>query len=335
MTISITEKEYLEQFQAADKEQLYYDESDKQDVLLKHNGKIATGWKRRIQLRGIFLLIEESENHDQVLIDMPESKRLLKWHFMLSGEQQSIQCFSHKKNCFSMGAGRYVTYGSGLTGGVEDCSDRESFLEVTVGMQPEVLSSFVADSEGELPKAFGHLVKGYDTACYMRLGETQPVMKTVLQQIIQCPYKGLTKRMYLEGKATELMALMLEEEAAVQQKDFKTALLQPDQLDRVYYAKEILLKNLSHPPSLMALARQVGMCDYNLKRGFKAAFGTTVFGYLRDRRLEKAQQLLLEQKMTVTSVARVVGYSSPTSFTAAFKRKFGVSPKAYQISERK
>ena len=85
----------------------------------------------------------------------------------------------------------------------------------------------------------------------------------------------------------------------------------------------------------MELARQVGMCDYNLKRGFKEAFGTTVFGYLRDRRLEKAQQLLLEQKMTVASVARAVGYDSPTSFTTAFKRKFGVGPKAYQISARK
>ena len=128
---------------------------------------------------------------------------------------------------------------------------------------------------------------------------------------------------------------MLEEEAAVQQGDLKAALLQPDQLNRVYYAQEILLKSLSNPPSLMELARQVGMCDYNLKRGFKEAFGTTVFGYLRDRRLEKAQQLLLEQEMTVASVAQTVGYDSHASFTTAFKRKFGVSPKAYQISVRK
>ena len=78
----------------------------------------------------------------------------------------------------------------------------------------------------------------------------------------------------------------------------------------------------------------VGMCDYNLKRGFKEVFNTTVFGYLRDRRLERAQQLLLEPWMSVAEAARTVGYDSHASFTTAFKRKYGISPKAYQVSAR-
>ncbi|MDB9527192.1 AraC family transcriptional regulator [Oscillatoria sp. CS-180] len=91
----------------------------------------------------------------------------------------------------------------------------------------------------------------------------------------------------------------------------------------------------TYPPSLLELAQQVGMCDYNLRRGFKEIFNTTVFGYLRDRRMEKAQQLLLDGQLKVATVARTVGYDSPTSFNAAFKHKFGASPKAYQMSIRK
>ncbi len=265
----------------------------------------------------------------------PEGNRLLKWHFLLSGKQQSIHGFSHKKISFLLGAGRHVVYGSGLTEAIEDCSESEPILEVTIGMQPEMLRSFVSDPSGELPKVFNHLVRPFDRECYKRDGETSAMVNVILQQILQCSYQGLTKRMYLEGKAAELMALMLEEEAAVQQGEFKTCLLQSDRLDRIYYAREILLKNLSNPPSLMELARQVGMCDYNLKRGFKEVFGTTVFGYLRDRRLERASALLLDQNMTVASIARNVGYTCPTSFTTAFKRRYGVSPKVYQISARK
>ena len=155
------------------------------------------------------------------------------------------------------------------------------------------------------------------------------MMNALLQQILQCPYKGLTKRMYLESKAIELLALLIEEEAEIHQGEAQAALLDLDYRDRIHYAQEILLKNLTNPPSLMELARQVGMCDYNLKRGFKEVFDTTVFGYLRDRRLERAQQLLLDGQMKVATVAHAVGYNSPTSFNAAFKQKYCVSPKAY------
>ena len=72
-----------------------------------------------------------------------------------------------------------------------------------------------------------------------------------------------------------------------------------------------------------------------LRQGFREVFNTTVFGYLRDRRLERAQQLLLEPWVTVAETARVVGYASRTSFATAFKQKYGVSPKAYQMSARK
>ena len=105
--------------------------------------------------------------------------------------------------------------------------------------------------------------------------------------------------------------------------------------DRSHYAQEILLKNLANPPSLLELARQVGMCDYNLRQGFKEIFNTTVFGDLRDRRMERAQQLLLDGQLKVATVARAVGYDSPTLFNAAFKQKYGTSPKAYQPSIRK
>lgn len=65
-----------------------------------------------------------------------------------------------------------------------------------------------------------------------------------------------------------------------------------------------------------------------IKQGFRHVFGNTVFGYLHDYQMQQAQRLLLEEKMTVGGVAGRVGYASPTSFCAAFRRKFGITPQS-------
>jgi AraC-like DNA-binding protein len=56
-------------------------------------------------------------------------------------------------------------------------------------------------------------------------------------------------------------------------------------------------------------------------------FGTTVFGYLTDIRMQEARRLLVDEKLYVGEVAERMGYQQPHHFTAAFKRKFGVLPK--------
>lgn len=74
----------------------------------------------------------------------------------------------------------------------------------------------------------------------------------------------------------------------------------------------------------------MGLNPRKLKEGFRQVFDTTVFGYLHQYRMQIAQNLL-QQKQKVAVVAATVGYASPTSFSAAFQRQFGVKPKAYQL----
>lgn len=57
--------------------------------------------------------------------------------------------------------------------------------------------------------------------------------------------------------------------------------------------------------TLIELSRLIGLNDYKLKKGFKEMFGTTVFGYLREKRLEKAFHLLQEGTMNVTECSGI------------------------------
>ncbi|NJK61978.1 MAG: helix-turn-helix transcriptional regulator [Synechococcaceae cyanobacterium SM2_3_1] len=82
--------------------------------------------------------------------------------------------------------------------------------------------------------------------------------------------------------------------------------------------------------SLLDLARQVGLNDFKLKRGFRAMLGTTVFGYLQTYRMEQVQYLLLDRRLSVAAIAQRVGYVNPSAFWAAFRRHFGTTPKALQ-----
>lgn len=135
--------------------------------------------------------------------------------------------------------------------------------------------------------------------------------------------------MYLESKIWELMTLLIEQEQTLHQSSHTLPTLKPDDIDRIHQAKEILINQMDQPPSLLDLARQVGLNDCTLKRGFRQVFGKTAFGYLHDYRLEQARQLLQERYLNVSEVARTIGFANRSYFAAAFRKKFGISPKHY------
>jgi AraC-like DNA-binding protein len=105
--------------------------------------------------------------------------------------------------------------------------------------------------------------------------------------------------------------------------------LRPQEIDSTHQAKAILINNLDNPPSLLELARQVGVSERKLKQGFRSCFGTTAFKYLHHYRMARSRQLLAEGSMSVAEVANSVGYSHLSHFAAAFKRQFGVNPGTY------
>lgn len=94
---------------------------------------------------------------------------------------------------------------------------------------------------------------------------------------------------------------------------------------RLLEAKNIVEQNLKHPCSLIELSRKTGLNDFKLKRGFKALFGNTVFGYLAGLRMNLAYKLLREGN-SVNEVAEAVGYKNAHHFTAAFKKHFDMLP---------
>ena len=216
--------------------------------------------------------------------------------------------------------------------GTLEYSTGELFKFITISMDAEVLDTLLDGCAEPLPRQFQRLIKGTDRSLDLQTNWMTPTMKTDMQHDLNCPNHGLTKHLYLESKALEVFACFLEQFSSSSGKNSQTPALKPADVERIYWAKEILLNDLAHPPSLAGLAKLVGLNDYKLKVGFRQILGTTVFGYLRELRMQHAKDLLTTKALSIVEIARAVGYASETSFSAAFKESFGVPPTVYRAS---
>ncbi len=100
-------------------------------------------------------------------------------------------------------------------------------------------------------------------------------------------------------------------------------------------AKDIIISRMAEPPTLQELSETIGLSLKKLKEGFKQIYGDTVFGFLFDYKMEVARNLLDSGNYNVNEVGFKVGYSTSSHFIAAFKKKFGTTPKKYIMSLNK
>ncbi len=140
------------------------------------------------------------------------------------------------------------------------------------------------------------------------------------------PLAPLLQHMYLESRALDLVgealgALCPQPPAEAAQR------LRPREHQRLRELHAFLASGRADDMSLDEIARQAGVNPTTLQRQFRAVYGTTVFDYLRDARLQRARQALERDGVTVGQAAQLAGYTSAANFATAYKRRFGTPPK--------
>jgi AraC family transcriptional activator of pyochelin receptor len=150
-----------------------------------------------------------------------------------------------------------------------------------------------------------------------------PEILTAVRDIVSCERTGHFRRMYMETKVTELVLLQLEQLTQT----LNTSINIPKiDIERMHHARELVTQNIVTPCSLIDLARKVGTNEFKLKKYFKELFGTTVFGYLNELKMNEAKQKLLKEELNIYQVAESLGYKTPNHFSTAFRKYFGYSP---------
>ncbi len=105
-----------------------------------------------------------------------------------------------------------------------------------------------------------------------------------------------------------------------------SALMDPD----IALALNLMHTRLDSPWTVATLAHRVHLSRSAFASRFTALLATSPMQYLMERRMERASQLLAEERYGIKQVAAQVGYASKSAFSNAFRRWNGKSPQAYR-----
>lgn len=154
-------------------------------------------------------------------------------------------------------------------------------------------------------------------------------MNSLARQIIACPLRGPGRSLFLWSRILAMTALAVE--CVEPNSTPKVSLahgFKLEEIERLEAAKGIMGTEFQDPPTLRELAARVGLSLKKLKMGFPCVYGVTVFEHLAEVRMQCAFQLLSSGGLSVTQIAHEVGFSSSSSFSVAFSRRFGMPPGA-------
>ncbi|MEH2072135.1 MAG: hypothetical protein V7K47_28955 [Nostoc sp.] len=236
MTLTISGTSYLEELLETEHTKRPFDPFDPLDVLWQYPSRLGNGLCRIIQLReGLEIVITNIQFHDNLIARVTEREHGLQFTFFLSGEGKLRS--THEERFTTAGAGHYFAgqyffCGSGTAPQeIAEWSVKHYCQVVDIEIDPELFCSFTGDPFGELQLNLKHLIRQTTQEYYARAGTITSAMQIPLRQMLQCPYQGLNKRLYLESKVLELMALVIEQELEIRNSKENAYSLKPDVAD--------------------------------------------------------------------------------------------------------
>jgi AraC family transcriptional regulator len=152
--------------------------------------------------------------------------------------------------------------------------------------------------------------------------------KSILEGLLNHNYTDTLENIYVNAQTQMLLLYSLG--CMMGEKEIDTIsckfLANEADRDKIIKAREILVEQIGEPITIKELSRKVAINECYLKKGFKEMFGTTIFDFYQNQRMEHAKYLLYEKGLSVTEVSMLLGYSSISHFSTAFKKHTGLKP---------
>jgi AraC-like DNA-binding protein len=289
---------------------------------------LGQGYNRTVDLLpGVWLSFLDEQYHQDFIEKAPVHPHPIQIIVFLSG-------LIHFDDVYpTLGGDRSYFSGSGMSHATAGMYRAGRHSCVNIEIDPDLFySSFLTEEQRE-DEGIKQLFKGeeWKASVYPKV---TPQMRSLALQMWNTPYRGAAKRMYLQGKVFELLAIYLDLIAEDGARHQAIPSLKPETIERLHHARKILSTQFAHPPSLLELAQQVGLSERSLQRGFQALFNTTVIGYLKQEQLQQAERLLRRGNCTVAEVAMQVGYGHLGRFATAFRQQFGITPSQCLVGKR-
>lgn len=133
---------------------------------------------------------------------------------------------------------------------------------------------------------------------------------------------------YIRVKVLELLLVLTELDT------IKTRPERPHfteaQIEVIKHIHTFLVEHYQEHYTIDELSERFEMSPTILKKCFKGVYGDSIYAYMKRYRLQVAEKMLKEGKMTVGEIATQIGYLNPNKFTSAFSAEYGMPPSEYR-----
>jgi AraC family transcriptional activator of pyochelin receptor len=242
--------------------------------------------------------------------------------YVISGQADSIFDFGNKLAVMQKSRHAFQ-YSSGYE--AEHRIVASHFHALSIDIQPDFFKSLMTTTEGDVNEIYNNFTKGESLQSVLML---QPRMHEVINYILQCPFKGVTRYLFIESKVLELLALQIDQINASKTSEQTRS---NSDIEKLLAVKEFIENNYLEPLSLASLCKSFSLNEFKLKKGYKELFNTTVFGHINSLRMEKAREFLSRGQMNISEIADFIGYKSIASFSTEYKKRFGYAPSGFQL----
>lgn len=241
-------------------------------------------------------------------------------HFTLKGKSSATSENFQKTVCFDSHQ-HNIIYAHQMQGKMEFDGREMQMLEINLA--PDFFKRFLPEDSEIFNKFRAAIDRQQSSLISQNHNKINLEMYQILNDIMHCNRKGIFKRIFLEAKITELLLLQLEQ--FLENRSSRLSISKKDE-EKVYAVRDHIINNLNKNCTLIDLAHKVGTNEFTLKKGFKALFGTTVFNFWNDAKMEQAKKMLLETDLNINEISDIIGYKNPRHFSAAFKKKYNMIP---------
>jgi AraC family transcriptional regulator len=209
----------------------------------------------------------------------------------------------------------------------ENCNKVESIDVLSFKFSPVHLSQFIKTRRADSTLTDDILNFRYASS-FTKILPLCGKTRMVLEGLLNHNYKDSLENIYINAQTQMLLLYNLDCMVGEKELDVINCKFLANEADRekISKAREILIDNIGEPITIKELSRKVAMNECYLKKGFKEMFGTTIFDFYQSQRMEHARYLLYEKGLSVTEVSLMLGYSSISHFSTAFKKHTGLKP---------
>jgi AraC family transcriptional regulator, transcriptional activator of the genes for pyochelin and ferripyochelin receptors len=202
--------------------------------------------------------------------------------------------------------------------------------QISIYLAPQFLDNYVEDNSLRKQLQLDNIINEKNIRPYEKTVRINTKVFALAKQILNFNFSHCMEKMYLESKILEIVSMQLSGLTENTRYNQTNSFLSKYDKEKILMAKEYLDKNISQSPGLFELAKSFGLNEFKLKTGFKDIFNATVYGYLRNERMEYAKILLDQENKSISEVSSLVGYSNASHFSYLFRKKYGVNPSVYQ-----